>query len=81
MLGETQENRQCSCVSDLEEIANLKATIVAKNLMIDELELASNVPDDKVNYKCGKCGIASGDNDTLKQHMKSSLERSREKGV
>ena len=58
------------CEADSEEIANLKSTLVAKNIKIDELE--SKVPDNKVNYKCGKCGMSFKDGDNFKQHMKST---------
>ena len=70
-VEETQENWQGSCEADSEEIANLKATITAKNIKINELELAASRQDDKVKYNCGKCGMSARDGATLKQHMKS----------
>ena len=71
-LEEKQENWQISSEAESEDIASLKATIVAQNIKIEELELAANVPD-KINvHKCGKCGIATVDNNALTQHMKSA---------
>ena len=70
-LTETQENLQGFYEADAEEISGLKATIVAKNVKIDELELAASVPKD-ICQKYGKCGMALKDSATLTLHMKSA---------
>ena len=79
-VEETQENWQGSSESDSEEIASLKATITAKNIKIDELELAAKNTEKTNNpnriqevrqivQKCKDCKFTSKDSKTLDKHI------------
>ena len=70
-LEETQENWHGSSEIDSEEIASLKAKIIAQNIKIEELQVAASVPQGKNCQKCEKCSFVTGDSDTLLKHMKS----------
>ena len=70
-LEETQENWHGSSKIDPEEIAGLKAKIVAQNAKIEELQVAASVANGKDTQKCGKCSFSTSDKNNLVKHMKS----------